>query len=183
MSSKTTQEERVVLVNERDEELGTMGKLEAHRLGVLHRAFSVFLFDEKGRLLVHQRADGKYHSPGLWTNTCCSHPRPGESVLEAAQRRLIEEMGIDTPLEQKFSFVYKAKFENGLTEHELDHVLFGIWYGPAKPDPQEAQDWKYIPLDELDADMERYPEHYTIWLRTCWDRVCEQRRLRNVSPA
>lgn len=183
MSINTTQEERVVLVNEHDEELGTMGKLEAHVVGALHRAFSVFLFDEKGRLLVHQRADDKYHSPGLWTNTCCSHPRPNESVREAAQRRLIEEMGIDTLLEQKFSFVYRAEFDNGLTEHELDHVLFGFWSGPAQPDPGEAQDWKYITLDELDADMERDPEKYTIWLRTCWDRVCEQRRHRNVSPA
>ncbi len=182
MSIKTAIEERVVLVNEHDEDLGTMGKLKAHQIGALHRAFSVFLFDEKGRLMVHQRADDKYHSPGLWTNTCCSHPRPDESVLDAAQRRLIEEMGIDTPLEQKFSFVYKAEFENGLTEHELDHVLFGFWSGGAKPDPREAQDWKYITLDELDADMERDPEKFTIWLRTCWNEVCEQRRHRNVSP-
>ncbi len=182
MSNNTANEELVVLVNEHDEDMGTMGKLKAHQVGALHRAFSVFLFDEKGRLMVHQRADDKYHSPGLWTNTCCSHPRPNESVLEAAQRRLIEEMGIETPLEQKFSFLYKAEFENGLTEYELDHVLFGFWSGPARPDPQEAQAWKYITLDELDADMERDPEKYTIWLRTCWDEVCEQRRHRNVSP-
>ncbi len=182
MSNNTKNEELVVLVNEHDEDLGTMGKLEAHQVGALHRAFSVFLFDEKGRLMVHQRADHKYHSPGLWTNTCCSHPRPNESVLEAAQRRLIEEMGINTPLVQKFSFLYKAEFENGLTEFELDHVLFGSWSGPAQPDPQEAQAWKYITLDELDADMERDPEKYTIWLRTCWDEVCEQRHHRNVSP-
>lgn len=176
MSTTNTLEERVVLVNEHDEEIGTMGKMEAHQVGALHRAFSIFLFDDEGRLLVQQRAADKYHSPGLWTNTCCSHPRAGESVESAAQRRLIEEMGIDTPLVRKFSFLYKASFENGLVEHELDHVLFGYWSGAAEPDPSEAQAWKYLSIEELDADMEKDPENYTIWMRTCWEQVCEQRQ-------
>lgn len=173
----------MLLVNEQDDVIGTMDKLEAHRSGALHRAFSIFLFDEQGRLLLQKRASGKYHSPGLWTNTCCSHPRPKETILSAAQRRLVEEMGISTPLEWKFSFLYKASLEHGLVEHELDHVLFGSWSGPALPNPQEAQGWKYITLDELDADMDRDPELYTIWLRTCWDQVCEQRHHSIVRPA
>jgi isopentenyl-diphosphate delta-isomerase len=166
-------EEQVVLVNERDEEIGTMGKLKAHELGLLHRAFSIFLFDDNGRLLLQQRAAGKYHSAGLWTNTCCSHPRPGEPLLAAAQRRLAEEMGISTPLEHRFSFLYKGGFDNGLTEHELDHVFFGRWNGPVRPDTDEVGDWRYMAIEALGEDMRRAPDHYTIWLRACWDQVCE----------
>jgi len=183
MDNAIALEEQVLLVNERDEAVGTMGKLEAHQVGALHRAFSVFLFDEQGRLLIQKRAAGKYHSAGLWTNTCCSHPRPDETVQDAAQRRLMEEMGIDTPLEHRFSFLYKASFDNGLHEHELDHVFFGSWSGTAEPHPEEAEDWKYISLDALAADMRHNPEHYTVWLRTCWDQVCEQLQTPNVRPA
>lgn len=182
MPTATAMEEQVLLVNELDEAIGTMGKLKAHQVGALHRAFSVFLFDDQGRLLIQKRAAGKYHSAGLWTNTCCSHPRPYETVQDAAQRRLMEEMGIDTPIEYRFSFLYKASFDNGLHEHELDHVFFGAWSGPAKPHPEEAEDWKYISLDALAADMQRNPELYTVWLRTCWDQVCEQLRTLNVRP-
>lgn len=167
------QEDQVVLVNEHDEEMGTMGKLKAHELGLLHRAFSIFLFDDDGRLLLQQRAAGKYHSAGLWTNTCCSHPRPGEALLDAAHRRLAEEMGIATPLEHRFSFLYKGGFDNGLIEHELDHVFFGRWNGPVRPDPAEVGDWRYMSIDALGDDMRRGPDNYTIWLRACWDQVCE----------
>lgn len=164
-------EEQVVLVNQHDEAVGTMGKLRAHQEGVLHRAFSVFLFDEQGRLLLQRRSAGKYHSAGLWTNTCCSHPRPTEGVHEAAVRRLREEMGITTELEQKFSFIYRAELGNGLLEHELDHVLFGTYSGAAMPDPNEADAWKYVHPDQLDADMRSHPDQYTVWLRICWEQV------------
>ncbi len=182
MGNSVAVEDQVLLVNELDEAVGTMGKLEAHQVGALHRAFSVFLFDGQGRVLLQRRAAGKYHSAGLWTNTCCSHPRPDETVQDAAQRRLMEEMGIETPVEHCFSFLYKASFENGLHEHELDHVFFGTWSGPAHPHPEEADDWKYMSLDELDSDMRSNPERYTIWLRTCWDQVCEHLRSASVGP-
>jgi len=165
------QEELVLLVNERDEPVGTMGKLKAHQEGALHRAFSVFLFDGEGRLLMQRRAPGKYHSAGLWTNTCCSHPRPGEPVADAARRRLNEEMGIDVPIEHRFSFLYKASFDNGLHEHELDHVFFGCCSGEPEPATEEADDWKYLHPDTLDADLVAHPERYTVWLRECWSRV------------
>lgn len=174
MRAETNTEEQVLLVNERDEALGTMGKLEAHQAGALHRAFSVFLFDDHGRLLLQKRAAGKYHSAGLWTNTCCSHPRPEEMLHDAAQRRLKEEMGIDTPLEHRFSFLYKAEFDNGLMEHELDHVFFGRWSGSVMPHPEEADDWKYMAIADLEQDLRRHPERYTVWLRSCWDQVRTQ---------
>ncbi|MBK6341221.1 MAG: isopentenyl-diphosphate Delta-isomerase [Flavobacteriales bacterium] len=165
------QEERVLLVNERDEPVGTMGKLQAHEEGALHRAFSVFLFNDEGRLLMQRRAPGKYHSAGLWTNTCCSHPRPNEPVADAACRRLKEEMGIDVPVEHRFSFLYKASFDNGLHEHELDHVFFGSFNGEPEPASEEADDWKYLHPDALEADLAAHPERYTVWLRECWSRV------------
>jgi len=158
-------EERVILVNERDEQLGLMPKMEAHEKGLLHRAFSVFLFNPEGELLLQQRALGKYHSPGLWTNTCCSHQRHGETSLEAGKRRLMEEMGIDCELQEAFSFIYKASFENGLTEHELDHVLVGTFAGDPKPDPKEVEEFKWLSIDELKVDMERHPENYTAWFK------------------
>jgi isopentenyl-diphosphate Delta-isomerase len=167
-------EEQVVLVNERDEELGTMGKLEAHQKGALHRAFSVFLFDREGRLLLQRRASGKYHSAGLWTNTCCSHPRQGETLEAAAQRRLREEMGIEGHLEHRFSFIYKAGFDNGLHEHELDHVFFGRSDATPSPDPEEVAEWKRVPVQELDAEMKAHPERFTVWLRDCWPRILQE---------
>ena len=173
MTAMSGDEEQVVLVNEHDEEIGTMGKLQAHVEGVLHRAFSIFLFDGSGRLLLQRRATGKYHSGGLWTNTCCSHPRPGEALDSAAYRRLREEMGIETQLEHRFSFIYKGGFDNGLQEHELDHVYFGRWNGSADPDPCEVSDWKYVGTDRLTEEMRQEPERYTIWLRACWAQVCE----------
>jgi len=171
MQDHALNEEQVVLVNEHDEAIGTMGKLRAHQEGALHRAFSVFLFDEHGRLLLQRRAAGKYHSAGLWTNTCCSHPRPGEHLTDAARRRLTEEMGINVDVEHRFSFLYKAGFDNGLYEHELDHVFFGNYSGTPQPAPDEVDDWKYLHPDALEADMAAHPERYTVWLRECWLRV------------
>ncbi|HRH69838.1 MAG TPA: isopentenyl-diphosphate Delta-isomerase [Flavobacteriales bacterium] len=168
MESGITTQEHVVLVNEQDEVLGTMEKLEAHRTGALHRAFSVFLFDDEGRLLLQQRAASKYHSALLWTNTCCSHPRLDESLEMAAKRRLAEEMGMDADLEHRFSFIYNATFENGLQEHELDHVFFGRASGPPQPDPSEVNAWRFVGIDVLRTEMERSPAQFTAWLHHCW---------------
>jgi isopentenyl-diphosphate delta-isomerase len=169
-----SQKEKLVLVNERDEELGTMGKLEAHKSGALHRAFSIFLFDGEGRLLLQQRAPGKYHSAGLWTNTCCSHPRQGETLDAAAHRRLQEEMGIDASLEHRFSFIYRAHFENGLQEHEFDHVFFGRFDGVPDPDLDEVSAWRYVRVNELDDEIRMYPDRFTVWLRDCWPRIMQE---------
>ena len=166
--------EEVVLVNERDEAIGTMEKQEAHRKGLLHRAFSIFLFDAEGRLLLQQRAAEKYHSASLWTNTCCSHPRPGEELALAAARRLHEEMGQTAVLEPRFTFTYRAEVGNGLIEHELDHVFFGRATTDPVPDPAEVQAWRYVDMDELRLEMETYPERFTTWLRICLPLVSEQ---------
>lgn len=165
--------EFVVLVDQQDLELGTMEKLEAHRQGRLHRAFSVFLFDEDGRVLLQQRAESKYHSPGLWTNTCCSHPRPGESTTEAALRRLSEEMGTSSELEHGFTFLYKADVGQGLIEHELDHVFFGRAGTTLRPDPSEVKDWRWAEVVELGTEMEAHPDRFTPWLRICWPLVLD----------
>lgn len=164
-------EEKVILVNELDEPLGLMPKLEAHEKAVLHRAFSVFVFNAKGELLLQQRALHKYHSPGLWTNTCCSHQREGESNLAAGKRRLQEEMGMSVPLEECFSFIYKAPFDNGLTEHELDHVLLG--YGEESPqiNLEEVAAWKWMKMEDIATDMQHNPTHYTAWFKIIFDRV------------
>jgi isopentenyl-diphosphate delta-isomerase len=132
----------VILVNESDEAIGAMEKMEAHRLGVLHRAFSVFIFNSNGHMLLQQRADTKYHSAGLWTNACCSHPAPGEEVKSAAERRLQEELGFKADIKRAFDFVYKASFNNGLTEHEYDHVFVGYYDGEIRPDQDEVKGWK-----------------------------------------
>lgn len=163
-------EEQVILVDEQDREIGLLEKLEAHRLGLLHRAFSVFIFNSKGELLLQQRALDKYHSPGLWTNTCCSHPRSGESVLEAANRRLKEEMGLTTSLQPLFQFVYHAEFNNGLIEHEYDHVLIGFSEELPQPNPAEVATTRYISWSELLQDVQQHPDMYTAWLCICMDR-------------
>ncbi|MEZ4740382.1 MAG: isopentenyl-diphosphate Delta-isomerase [Flavobacteriales bacterium] len=163
--------EHVVLVNEWDEELGLMEKLEAHRTGALHRAFSIFLFDKQGRLLLQQRALGKYHSAGLWTNTCCSHPRSGEDLLAAAHRRLKEEMGLTAELEHRFSFIYRGEVGDGLWEHELDHVFTGLLKEVPVPDPAEVMDFRWVEPEQLAKDLATDPKTYTIWLRKCWPQV------------
>ncbi len=165
--------EKVILVNESDEPIGLMEKMEAHEKAVLHRAFSVFVFDDAGRMLLQRRAHSKYHSPGLWTNTCCSHQREGESSEVAAHRRLEEEMGFDCDLQEVFTFIYKAEFDNGLTEHELDHVLIGKWTGEPDFNKEEVSEWKYIALDELSADIKANADHYTVWFKIAYPKVLD----------
>ncbi|HEV2147893.1 MAG TPA: isopentenyl-diphosphate Delta-isomerase [Longimicrobiaceae bacterium] len=166
--------EMVVLVDERDRETGVAEKLAAHREGRLHRAFSVFVFDQAGSLLLQRRADGKYHSAGLWTNTCCSHPRPGEAVEDAAHRRLAEEMGFDCELRPAFTFVYRADFPDGLVEHELDHVLVGRWSGSPAPDAEEVGGWRWAAPGELLREMEADPEAFTHWFRIALPELLER---------
>ncbi|MGC8547499.1 MAG: isopentenyl-diphosphate Delta-isomerase [Candidatus Micrarchaeia archaeon] len=164
----------VVLVDENDNQVGTMGKLEAHQNGGhLHRAFSIFVFNSKGETLLQKRAMNKYHSQGKWSNTCCSHPFVGEKVLDGAHRRLKEEMGFDCPLNEQFSFTYKADVGNGLTEWEYDHVIFGLFNGSPNINKQEASDYKWISLDQLKEDIEKNPGNYTPWLKICIDRVID----------
>ena len=158
-------EEKVILVSKVDEQLGLMGKMEAHEKGILHRAFSVFVFNKKGELLLQQRALDKYHSPGLWTNTCCSHQRDGESNIEAGKRRLQEEMGFNCDLKEMFWFVYKAAFDNGLTEHELDHVMIGHYEDDPVVNPEEAAAFKWMAMEDVKKDMQVQPELYTEWFK------------------
>lgn len=166
--------EYVILVDENDKELGLMGKMEAHEKGMLHRAFSVFVFNQKGEVMLQQRAFEKYHSGGLWTNTCCSHPRKGETVLEAAHRRVEEEMGFDCELEKQFHFIYNRKLDQGLTEHELDHVVFGTFDGIPNLNPEEVADYKWVNMLELKADISISPDQYTEWFKICFDEVFER---------
>lgn len=163
--------EQVVLVDRDDNHIGLMEKLEAHEKGLLHRAFSVLLFNDKKELLLQQRAFDKYHCGGLWTNTCCSHPLPGEDVADAALRRLKEEMGIECDLHKSFDFIYKAEFGNGLTEHEYDHVFFGLFSGDPVINPDEVADWKYMSLSAIKKDIADYPQNYTPWFKIILDRV------------
>ena len=158
-------EENVILVDVLDNQLGLMPKMEAHEKAVLHRAFSVFIFNDKGELMLQQRAAHKYHSPLLWTNTCCSHQRDGESNIEAGKRRLIEEMGFKTNLKEIFSFVYKAPFDNGLTEHELDHVMIGTFNGSPTINPDEVASYKWMTLEAVKKDIELQPNIYTAWFK------------------
>ena len=158
-------EENVILVDLLDNQLGLMPKMEAHEKAVLHRAFSVFIFNDEGELMLQQRAAHKYHSPLLWTNTCCSHQRNGESNIEAGKRRLIEEMGFKTNLKEIFSFVYKAPFDNGLTEHELDHVMIGNFNGTPKINPDEVASYKWMTLEAVKKDIELQPKLYTAWFK------------------
>lgn len=166
-------EEHVILVDQEDHQKGTMDKMEAHLFGVLHRAFSVFIFNSKGELLLQQRALNKYHSAGLWTNTCCSHPRPGEHTLDAAHRRLMEEMGMTCNLDYGFHFTYKASFSNDLTEHEYDHVFFGQSDVLPQPNPTEVAAFRYISIDALKEDLEKEPEQYSAWLNICFNKMVE----------
>ena len=158
-----TAQPEVVLVNDQDEMIGTMEKMEAHRKGLLHRAFSIFIFNQKGEMLIQQRASAKYHSGNLWTNACCSHPMPGEQVMDAAYRRLEEEMGFVTLLEHAFHFTYKASLDNELTEHEYDHVFIGYYDGPIQPNPAEVKDYCFIKMEELGNHLFDHPEKYTTW--------------------
>lgn len=158
-------EEKVVLVSENDEVLGLMEKMQAHECGLLHRAFSVFLFNSKGEMLLQRRAQDKYHSPNQWTNACCSHPKADETYLQAAQRRLMEELGIETELTPKFHFIYKADVGQDLWEHELDHVFTGNYEGSFQLNPEEVSEVRYISMQELDNEMKANPENFTEWFK------------------
>lgn len=162
-------EEFVVLVDQDDQKLGLMEKQQAHIAGLLHRAFSVFVFNSKGELMIQQRAASKYHSPTLWTNTCCSHPRDNETYEEAAHRRLQEEMGFDCELEYKFNFIYKAHLENDLIEHELDHVFIGIFDKEPKLNTDEVMAYRWVELDDLKKDIDKNPQNYTAWFKIIFE--------------
>ena len=166
--------EQVVLVDEKDNPIGLMEKIEAHEKALLHRAFSVFIFNKKGELMLQQRAASKYHSPLLWTNTCCSHQRDGETNLKAGKRRLQEEMGFVTELNEVFSFIYKAPFDNGLTEHELDHVMVGSFEGSPSINKEEVESYKWMNLDDLKSDIKNNPDIYTAWFKIIFDKSFEK---------
>jgi isopentenyl-diphosphate Delta-isomerase len=163
--------EKVILVDAHDNKIGTEEKIQAHKDGKLHRAFSIFITNSEGKMLLQKRALSKYHCPGLWSNTCCSHPRDGETVLQAAHRRLKEELDFDCPLEEMFSFTYKVAFDNGLTEHEFDHVLTGKFDGNPTINPEEVAEYKWISVDELKADIKSNPDKYTYWLKVAIEKL------------
>ena len=162
--------EHVILVDAHDRELGLMEKMEAHQKGLLHRAFSIFILNDKKELLLQKRAYDKYHSGGLWTNTCCSHPRTNEDVEDAAHRRLMEEMGFDCSLNKILDFIYKAEFSDGLTEHEFDHVFIGYYNDNPVINPQEVADYKWMPLDDVKRDIFENPDLYTEWFKIVFER-------------
>lgn len=172
------QRDSVVLVDEyghdlfnQDGKVSTMEKIEAHRYGLLHRAVSVFIFNDRNELLLQKRAVDKYHSPGKWTNTCCTHPYPGESPLIAARRRLSEEMGLVATLTEIFTFLYQADVGNGLTENEFDHIFFGISNQNPTPNHAEVSDWNWVTIEELKQEITKNPEEYSPWLRQCFSKV------------
>jgi isopentenyl-diphosphate delta-isomerase len=162
-------EEQVILVNEKDEPIGLMNKMEAHEKAILHRAFSVFILNDNNEVMLQQRAHHKYHSPLLWTNTCCSHQRAGETNIQAGKRRLYEEKGFEGELKELFHFIYKAPFDNGLTEHELDHVMIG--YSNIEPviNPEEVASWKWMKIEAIKDDMIQNPAEYTVWFKIIFD--------------
>lgn len=167
--------EKVVLVDEKDQEVGSMDKLEAHVRGLLHRAFSILIFNSKGEMLIQKRAASKYHSGGLWTNACCSHPLPGEAIETATRRRLLYEMGIDVQTSFAYKFIYKTQLDRNLTEYELDHVFVGSFDGSPAVNPEEVEDWRFVSLPELRQDANAHPERYTVWFRMILnDAVFEQ---------
>ena len=170
--------EQVVLVDENDNPIGLMEKIEAHEKALLHRAFSVFIFNKKGELMLQQRAASKYHSPLLWTNTCCSHQRDGETNLEAGKRRLFEEMGFNADLKELFSFVYKAPFDNGLTEHELDHVMVGYYENEPKINKDEVEAYRWMTLEDVKTDIEKNPQIYTVWFKIIFNESYQ--KLKNA---
>lgn len=168
--------EHVVLVNEQDQQIGIMEKMAAHIVPRLHRAFSIFIFNSKGELLLQQRALSKYHSPGLWTNTCCSHPRNGETLQEATARRLKEEMGMTCDMHEVFTFIYKAPVGLGLTEHEFDHVWFGQSDEEPKINHEEVEAWKHMSISDIEADMKQHPECYTEWFKISFEEIMKHRQ-------
>lgn len=172
-------EPQVILVDTNDRELGGTGKGEAHQSPRLHRAFSVFLYSGD-RMLIQQRADSKYHSGGLWANSCCSHPRPGESLAEAVPQRMMEELGFRCPVEELFDFVYFNRFNDNLYEYEYDHVFLGEYSGEYTLNPQEAQDARWITLDTLERELVENPSRYSVWFLTAAPRVIAEIRSRGA---
>ncbi len=170
-------EEKVILVDEKDNQIGLMEKIEAHEKALLHRAFSVFVLNNKNELMLQRRALHKYHSPGLWTNTCCSHQREGETTLNAAIRRLQEEMGFVTDVEEKFSFIYKAEFDNGLTEHEFDHVLVGKYEAEPLINKDEVAEWKWMDVNDVEKDIKDNPTLYTPWFKIIFEKFFSELSL------
>lgn len=170
--------EEVILVNDNDEVIGVGEKIETHLTGALHRAFSVFIFNSAGQLLLQKRAGSKYHSKGLWSNTCCGHPRPGESTEKASRRRLGEEMGFDCNVREVFEFLYHTELDGGLSEHEYDHVLVGRFDGSPKPNSDEVDDWKWVDLTSLESDVKENPNNYTYWFKVSLGELC-----RSIRPA
>ena len=164
-------DEMVILVDPQDREIGIEEKIKAHRDGKLHRAFSVFVFNEKNEMLLQQRAWHKYHSGGLWTNACCSHPRPGETLEQAAARRLQEEMGFSCPLHRAFQFIYKAELDGGLIEHELDHVFIGTYNGTIQPNVNEVAAFRWHPVQTIENDLKQSLEKYTVWFKLAFRRA------------
>ncbi len=163
----------VILVDENDEPIGTMEKMEVHQKALLHRAFSIFVFNDKGEILLQKRANKKYHSGGLWANACCSHPKPGEETLAAAKKRLHEEMGFDVALTKAFDFIYKAPFDNGLTEYEFDHVFVGTYDGDIFPDAEEVSDYCYKSVEEVKNSIQSHPQKYTEWFKIAFLKMEE----------
>jgi isopentenyl-diphosphate delta-isomerase len=161
--------EQVILVDEQDNVVGAMDKLEAHRQGILHRAFSIVIFNSKGELLLQKRSMKKYHSGGLWTNSCCSHPKPDELISHAASSRLNYEMGIDLHPDFAYKFLYKSQLDNNFIEHELDHVFTGVFDGTPVINSEEVEDWKFVNIDDLQADILQNPDNYTVWFRLIMD--------------
>lgn len=170
--------QEVILVNEKDEQVGVMEKIEAHRRGLLHRAFSVFIFNHKGEMLLQQRAAAKYHSAGLWSNACCSHPAPGEDIEAAARRRVTEELGIDIPLVKQFHFIYKTEFDNGLTEYEYDHVFTGYFNSLPDFNTQEIQDCCYKNMEDIRQSIKTHPRIFTEWFKIAFPEI-EKRWMKN----
>ena len=164
----------LILVNENDEELGFMEKMQVHRLGLLHRAFSIFIFDNKSNMLLQQRAGSKYHGAHLWTNACCSHPYPGEPVEVAAARRLKEELGFTTGLKKIFDFIYRSEVENNLVEHEFDHVFTGFYEDEIIPNPEEVETIRYVGMEEIEEELKLHPERFTTWFRIAFPRIKER---------
>lgn len=170
-------EEIVILVDSLDNQIGTMAKMEAHEKAILHRAFSVFILNDRGELMLQQRAHNKYHSPSLWTNTCCSHQREGEGNIKAGKRRLKEEMGFTTDLKELFHFVYKAQLDNGLSEHELDYVLIGHFEGSPKINKSEVADWKWMDIKQIKESIKVNPNMYTVWFKIIFDQFIKEINL------
>ncbi len=166
--------EMLILVDENDNQVGTGEKMEVHREGKLHRCFSIFIFNSNGHMLLQKRAKSKYHSGGLWTNSCCSHPRDKEELKEAIHRRLEEEMGFDCEMKKIFTFIYKAELDHGLTEHEYDHVYVGTYDGNITPNPEEADGYEWEDIDTINKDIEKRPESYTVWFKIAFARLLEK---------